>query len=112
MKRLTVLLGFTLICVIFNSVNAQEMSTDIVIVRVDEMPRGADAGIVTVDPAGVTHITPLEKGMDNNGTNAHAIQAELTKWKAQGFKITHFSTSAASYGDVPTFRSTFILERD
>lgn len=88
-----------------SSVNAQEKSTEMVIIRITE---GGGAGLVTIDSEGKTSKIDLKMGQSVNisAHNGVLIQKELKKWEQQGYKITNFSTS----GD-GIFRTTIILEK-
>jgi hypothetical protein len=96
------------------SVNAQEKSSEIVIIRVIEtssvkMP----PCITTTDSEGKVTKIELEKGWRDELTNNQIhIQNELKKWKLNGYEITHLSTSGSSSGDVPISFTTIVLEKE
>lgn len=91
----------------FGNVNAQESTSQTVIIRVLESPGvGLKPCIVITDSQGNSTKTELKKGLDESGENAVLIQNELNKWKNQGYKITEMSTAGETF-----FRTTIILEK-
>lgn len=110
--RLILLLVIAILFLGIGNVNAQENTSNTIIIRVTETPHKGDSRILTVDMEGMINIIELEKGWkDELGNNAILIQKEIVKWKQKGYKITHLSTSGASVGDPPVFRTTIILEK-
>ncbi|HRO75518.1 MAG TPA: hypothetical protein PLP27_05170 [Crocinitomicaceae bacterium] len=96
-----------------NNVNAQEKSSEIVIIRVLETSASrTQPCITTTDSEGKVTKIELEKGWkDESVNNQILIQNELKKWKSNGYKITHLSTSGGTSGDIPIFLTTIILEK-
>jgi len=109
MKKISLIL-LTVTALLFlgtGSVNAQENSSKMVIIRVVE-GHGIKTGFVTIDSDGKTSKTALEKGHDVeiSAKNGLLIQQELEKWKREGYKITHLATSGQEVS-----RTTIILEK-
>lgn len=95
-----------------SSVNAQEKSTEMVIIRITETSSRKGSGIIITDSEGkINKIELARDWIDESGNNQMIIQNELKKWKQEGYKITHLSTSGSTSGDVPISRTTIILEK-
>ncbi|HRO74889.1 MAG TPA: hypothetical protein PLP27_01925 [Crocinitomicaceae bacterium] len=109
--KLVLVVAVTLLFLGMGSANAQEQPTKTVLINTTEFPFGIggpyNANMVIVDAVGNVNTIPLQKGKDAIEKNAPTIHKEIEKWKQEGYKITHFSTS----GD-GTFRyTTIILEK-
>lgn len=116
MKKVRLML-VAMIAILFlgiGNVSAQEKSTEMVIIRVIETSSAKiKPCITTTNSEGKVTKIELEKGWrDEFVNNQIHIQNELKKWKQEGYKISHLSTSGSTSGDTGIISfTTIILEK-
>lgn len=114
-KRILLVLGFFLVMGTGQAM-AQEKSSQTVLIRAFELPPlgGGRASRMNVTaPDGSSTSVELSevdvKTYDGAGKNGVVIQAEITKWKKQGFEVDALSAQTSSGGGIIT---TILLSKD
>lgn len=107
--KLVLVVTVTLLFLGMGSVSAQEQPTKTVLINTLEVLLAGtiNSNMVIVDASGNANTIPLERNKGALEKNAITIHKELEKWKQEGYKITHLSTS----GDGLYRYTTIILEK-